>query len=395
MADEITRLIEFEDRRRRHAAFVSGLRRRRRADLRARGHRVVAAVHDPDVILRVDGNAGDGSEQPVVGKRLRPERIDLERRRRLARQHGGREREGGDGDRQSSLHLHEFLSDGPQYTLRRMRRWTLAIAAAMLALAPAPSSAHDIPASVVVQAFVRPQGDHLRLLVRVPLAAMRDVEFPLRDGGLLDLPRADRSLRDAAIAMAREGHRACTKATPRSARRRWPACACRCRPIARSRPIDSALAGVTGPPLAARHDAVLEPGDARRPVRVPDPVRPIDVLDPPGAGAARGPRRHRAALPASRGRGARVRARRRSRTRAARSAVASGGVAVRPAGLRAHPRRDRPPAVPVLPGDSVPPVPRARPRRDRVHPGPLDDAHRRRLRLRARRAVVLAARSKR
>ena len=45
---------------------------------------------------------------------------------------------------------------------------------------------------------MRPQGDHLRLLVRVPLAAMRDVEFPLRDGGQLNLPRADRSLRDAA-----------------------------------------------------------------------------------------------------------------------------------------------------------------------------------------------------
>jgi hypothetical protein len=80
-----------------------------------------------------------------------------------------------------------------------MRRWTLAIAAAMLALAPASSSAHDIPASVVVQAIVRPQGDHLRLLVRVPLGAMRDVDFPLRNGELLDLSRADRSLRDAAM----------------------------------------------------------------------------------------------------------------------------------------------------------------------------------------------------
>jgi len=80
-----------------------------------------------------------------------------------------------------------------------MRRWTLAIAAAMLALAPASSSAHDIPASVVVQAIVRPHGDRLRLLVRVPLGAMRDVDFPLRNGDLLDLSRTDRSLRDAAM----------------------------------------------------------------------------------------------------------------------------------------------------------------------------------------------------
>src|SRR5258705_3245155 len=78
------------------------------------------------------------------------------------------------------------------------RRKLLSTFAALILWAPAPLSAHDIPVSVVVQAFVRPQGDRLRLLVRVPLAAMRDVEFPLRDGGLLDLSRADRPLRDAA-----------------------------------------------------------------------------------------------------------------------------------------------------------------------------------------------------
>jgi hypothetical protein len=78
------------------------------------------------------------------------------------------------------------------------RKISVSLAAALILWTPAGLSAHDIPVSVVVQAFVRPQGDHLRLLVRVPLGAMRDVEFPLRDGGLLDLPRADRSLRDAA-----------------------------------------------------------------------------------------------------------------------------------------------------------------------------------------------------
>ena len=63
----------------------------------------------------------------------------------------------------------------------------------------APACAHDIPASVVVQAYVRPQGDHLRVIVRVPLAAMRDVVFPLREDGLLDLTRASAPLRDAAL----------------------------------------------------------------------------------------------------------------------------------------------------------------------------------------------------
>ena len=59
-------------------------------------------------------------------------------------------------------------------------------------------SAHDIPRDVTVQAFVKPEGQRLRLLVRVPLKAVMDVEFPRRDGDYLDLARVDPSLRDAA-----------------------------------------------------------------------------------------------------------------------------------------------------------------------------------------------------
>jgi hypothetical protein len=70
--------------------------------------------------------------------------------------------------------------------------------AAILLLVPAAAFAHDIPASVVVQTYVRPQGQTLRAVVRAPLSAMRDVEFPLRDGGMLDLARADKTLEDAA-----------------------------------------------------------------------------------------------------------------------------------------------------------------------------------------------------
>src|SRR5690349_12546140 len=76
-----------------------------------------------------------------------------------------------------------------------LRRNVIALA---LLLSPATAFAHDIPASVVVQAFVRPSGDRLRLLVRVPMAAMRDVDFPLRADGLLDLPRVEPSLKNAA-----------------------------------------------------------------------------------------------------------------------------------------------------------------------------------------------------
>jgi hypothetical protein len=80
------------------------------------------------------------------------------------------------------------------------RKRLVALLAATLALSVAGrASAHDIPASVLVHAFVKPEGERLRLLVRVPLGAMRDVEFPVRGEGLLDLGRADRSLRDAAM----------------------------------------------------------------------------------------------------------------------------------------------------------------------------------------------------
>jgi hypothetical protein len=60
---------------------------------------------------------------------------------------------------------------------------------------------HEVPADVAVQAYVRPSGGTLTLLVRVPLMSMRDVEFPLRGRGYLDLadPRMGRLLRDAAV----------------------------------------------------------------------------------------------------------------------------------------------------------------------------------------------------
>jgi hypothetical protein len=85
-------------------------------------------------------------------------------------------------------------------TARRTKVRTLAalIVAATLALTAAPS-AHEIPAVVTVHAFVRPEGRTLRLVVRVPLAAMRDVNFPVRGPGFLDLADVDEALREAAV----------------------------------------------------------------------------------------------------------------------------------------------------------------------------------------------------
>jgi hypothetical protein len=64
---------------------------------------------------------------------------------------------------------------------------------------PSPAAAHDIPSDVTVQAFVKPEGRRLHLLVRVPLQAMRDVSYPTRGAGYLDVEKADAALREAAM----------------------------------------------------------------------------------------------------------------------------------------------------------------------------------------------------
>jgi hypothetical protein len=62
-----------------------------------------------------------------------------------------------------------------------------------------PSSfAHDIPADVTIQAFLKPEGRRLHFLVRVPLKAMRDIEFPKRGPGYIEMTRVDEYLHDAA-----------------------------------------------------------------------------------------------------------------------------------------------------------------------------------------------------
>jgi len=58
--------------------------------------------------------------------------------------------------------------------------------------------AHEIPSDIKVQAFVKPEGEKLLLLVRVPLTAMREVDVPKRGPGYLDLAHADAALRNAA-----------------------------------------------------------------------------------------------------------------------------------------------------------------------------------------------------
>ena len=57
---------------------------------------------------------------------------------------------------------------------------------------------HEIPADVVVRAFVKAEAGVLRLIVRVPLTSMRDVDFPVRGPGYVEIEEASALLSDQA-----------------------------------------------------------------------------------------------------------------------------------------------------------------------------------------------------
>jgi hypothetical protein len=63
---------------------------------------------------------------------------------------------------------------------------------------PLAATGHEVPSDVTVQVIVHPSGERLQVLVRAPLEAMQDIEFPTFGEGYLDLERADASLRNAA-----------------------------------------------------------------------------------------------------------------------------------------------------------------------------------------------------
>jgi hypothetical protein len=79
---------------------------------------------------------------------------------------------------------------------RRRRRCVLLVV--LLFALPAGALGHDIPRDVTVQVLAKPEGQALRLLVRVPLKGIMDVEFPRREREFVDLARVEPSLRDAA-----------------------------------------------------------------------------------------------------------------------------------------------------------------------------------------------------
>lgn len=82
--------------------------------------------------------------------------------------------------------------------MKRFLPFASGLAAVLLWMFPI-LSAHDIPSDVQVRMFFKPEGSRLHVLVRVPLAAIIETDWPERGPGLLDLSRADRPMRDGAL----------------------------------------------------------------------------------------------------------------------------------------------------------------------------------------------------
>src|SRR5215467_3956766 len=74
----------------------------------------------------------------------------------------------------------------------------LALLIAALTFFVAPAFAHDIPRDVTVQMFFKPEGQTLKVLMRVPLKGIMDIEFPHRERDFVDLAKIDQALHDAA-----------------------------------------------------------------------------------------------------------------------------------------------------------------------------------------------------
>jgi len=84
---------------------------------------------------------------------------------------------------------------------RKVIVWTatLTLVVSLILATPLGAPAHDTPADVTVQMFVKPEGRTLRVLLRVPLTAMQDINFPTRGPGYLEIDEADEELREGAV----------------------------------------------------------------------------------------------------------------------------------------------------------------------------------------------------
>ena len=84
--------------------------------------------------------------------------------------------------------------------LRRARRLAAGLLLlTLIAVGLVPSVAgHEVPNDVLIQAYLKPESQRLRLVVRVPLIALRDMTWPFKAPDILDTSRAGTELHNAA-----------------------------------------------------------------------------------------------------------------------------------------------------------------------------------------------------
>ena len=78
-----------------------------------------------------------------------------------------------------------------------MKYTSILVAVAASLAASVQAFAHEIPSDVRVQIYVVPKGDRLQAVIRAPIAAMNELDWPT-SGLFLDLARAEPVLRQAA-----------------------------------------------------------------------------------------------------------------------------------------------------------------------------------------------------
>ncbi len=129
------------------------------------------------------------------------------------------------------------------------RTWrVIAMACALTLALPSRPFAHEIPPSVMVLAFIKPEAKVLQLVVRVPLESIRDFELVLRGPGYLDLPAVTPGLRDAGTVWVADYVQVYENDQPIDVRR--VAAARLSLPSDRSfTSYETAIANVLGPPL--------------------------------------------------------------------------------------------------------------------------------------------------
>ena len=82
-----------------------------------------------------------------------------------------------------------------------LSRFSTLLAALLLFLPLALSgkaAAHDLPLDVLVKMYVKPEGQTLKVLMRMPLKSVQDAEYPRKQNDYVDLTKVDPFLRDAA-----------------------------------------------------------------------------------------------------------------------------------------------------------------------------------------------------